>query len=115
MGKHTPFRFKPQQQPLPPQVFALDRFGKVIEKGHLVMFHNDVDMICEVTDIGPILQPNAPQGMVQIMLRAQVPVMTAAAQPSRLLAVCGETEEYRAAREGAAKNGDVEPEKEPGA
>jgi hypothetical protein len=100
----SPFRpFK--SLPARPPSIAIDRLGKMIEPGHLVMFNSPEDLIFEVADVRPVLNPGIPGGQqaIQILLRAEFPVMFLAAQPNRGMVIIGETQAKIAAR--AANNG----------
>lgn len=102
-NKSHPFGRLPQQPPRPPMV-AIDRFGKMIEAGHLVMFHNEVDLILEVVSVGPVLNPSIQGGQaIQIVLRGQFPVMCAPAQANQGFCIVGESQARIAER--AAGNG----------
>jgi hypothetical protein len=77
-----------------PPAVALDRFGKVLEAGHLVLFHPGEDLVFEVVDVRPVLNPNAPAGRaMQVTLRAAFPVQTVAALPDRGMVIVGESQE----------------------
>ena len=100
----SPFKALP---PRPPSV-AIDRLGKMIEPGHLILFHNDEDLIFEVLDVRPVLNPGVPDGAqaIQVMLKAEFPVAFLAAQPNRAMVIIGESQARVAAR--AENNGKVE-------
>lgn len=99
------------QPPRPPSI-ALDRMGKLIEAGHLVMFHAEEDLVFEVVSVGPVLHPGAPAGQaIQIMLAAQFPVMTQAATPNRGFVIVGESKTRLDAQAKAANNGNGELER----
>src|SRR3990172_2040272 len=72
---------------------AIDRLGKLIEPGHLILFHTDEDLIFEVVDVRPVLNPGVPAGMqaMQVVLRAEFPVSFLAAQPNRAMVIIGES------------------------
>lgn len=86
---------------------AVDRFGKQIEQGHLIMFHMEEDLIFEVISVGPVLNPAVPGGnAIQVVLAAQFPVMFQPAAPNRTMVVVGETKariDAAAARNGGGK------------
>lgn len=100
MGKSpfSPFR---QAPPPIPQV-AIDRLGKIIEQGHLVLYHSPDDMIYEVVDLRPVLNPSMPNAM-QVTLQTQFNVLIQAAVPSRAFIIVGESAARQQAR--AAGNG----------
>lgn len=103
MNKSNPFGRMPTQPPRPPMV-AVDRFGKQIEAGHLIMFHMEEDLIFEVVSVGPVLNPSIQGGQaIQVVLAAQFPVMFQPAFPNRTMVVCGETKARIEAQAG--KNG----------
>ena len=90
----------------PPQIpkVAIDRFGKLIEPGHLVMFHPGEDLIFEVVHVGPVLNPSVQGGQaIQAVLRAEFPVQFMPAQPNRGMVIVGESKARIDAQ--AASNG----------
>ena len=100
----SPFRALP---PRPPSV-AIDRLGKMIEPGHLILFHTEEDLIFEVVDVRPVLNPGLPQGTqaMQVLLRAEFPVGFLAAQPNRAMVIIGESKariEAKATNNGQAQ------------
>lgn len=103
-GKSNPFG-RIQTQPMRPLMVAIDRFGKQIEAGHLVMFHMEEDPIFEVVSVGPALNPSLPGGQaIQVMLQAKFPVMFQPAAANRTMVICGESKARQEAM--AARNGD---------
>lgn len=98
----SPFKAQP---PRPPSI-ALDRFGHMIEVGHIVLFHHGEDLAFEVVDVRPVLNPGAPAQTIQIMLKAEFPVQTLAAMPNRGFVIVGESQARLAAK--AADNGKPE-------
>lgn len=82
-------------RPQPPML-ALDRLGKSIEAGHLVLFHNMEDLIFEVTEVHPVLDPGMRMAdgsvVMQVGLVTQVPLRIRAAEPSGSLVIIGETQ-----------------------
>lgn len=114
MGKQPPFRFNPRgQQPSAPPYIALDRFGKMLEPGHLVMFHSTEDLIFEVIAVEPVLSANLPQGQqgIRVTLSSKFPVEFFAAMPNRSMVLIGETQERIALR--AQQNGNAAAVPEP--
>ena len=57
-----------------------DRFGSPMTKGSHVLFRPAVDVIYQIVDLKPILDPRAPVGTIQALLVAQIPVMFQAGQ-----------------------------------
>lgn len=111
----NPFRsIKGGLPPMPPRMpmVVLDRFGKGVEAGHLVLFHNNEDLVFEVTDVRPILNPamqaNGVQAM-QITLAAQFPVHYSAGQANRDIAIVGESQRRLAERAASNGHGDIAP------
>lgn len=105
--KGNPFGRIAPQPPRPPMV-AIDRFGKQIEAGHLIMFHMEEDPIFEVVSVGPALNPSLPGGQaIQVVLQAKFPVMFQPAAANRTMVICGETQariEAMAARNGGGQS-----------
>jgi hypothetical protein len=90
---------------------ALDRMGRLIEPGHLVLYHAPVDCIFQVVSVTPVLNPALVAGgqqAMQVTLYAQFPVQMASAVPSSSLVIIGETEARMKAQAKAA--GDGQPE-----
>lgn len=54
---------------------AIDRIGQPIETGALVMYRPPFDLIYEVHDVKPVLDPRQPVGVVQAVLSCSVPVL----------------------------------------
>lgn len=93
------------QIPQLPRV-AVDRFGKLIESGHLVMFHSVEDLIFEVVNVGPVLNPGVQGGQaVQAVLTATFPVQFLPGMPNRGMVIVGESKARLDAK--AANNGKV--------
>ena len=90
MGK-SPFRPFPQP-PLQTPSIAVDRLGRVIEEGHLLYFHTADPLALEVVDVRKVLNPTAPNGMMQIRVRAEFAVHVMPAEPSRQLTIIGKTQ-----------------------
>lgn len=99
--------FSPFKQPPPrPPSVALDRFGKIVEPGHLVLVHSNVDLLFEVVDVRPVLNPSVAQGQaMQVTIRAHFPVQILSAHPSEGFVIVGESQarlEAKAANNGSA-------------
>jgi hypothetical protein len=56
------------------QLAARDRFGKPIDKDTLVLYRPENDVIYQVTDVRPIMDPRLPPG-VKVTLKATVNLM----------------------------------------
>ena len=94
MSRDRVFKMPENRPPMPPAI-AIDRLGKLIEAGHLILFHAEEDLIFEVTDVRPVLNPGmvaAGKGAMQITLAAKFPVQCAAAVANRGMVIVGETE-----------------------
>ncbi len=63
------------------QTGARDRFGNAIEAGDKIAFHPDIDVIVDVLSVTPVLDPNAPAGIVEFVVSATFPVRINANQP----------------------------------
>lgn len=71
------------------QVKILDRFANPIEKGSLVMWRTPFDLVWEVKDVVPVLDPNMPVGIVRYILECAVPVDLNPQVPQMAMTVCG--------------------------
>jgi hypothetical protein len=49
---------------------ALDRLGRKLQKGALVVWRPEQETVWEVVDIAPVLDPSAPQGFIRVTLAA---------------------------------------------
>ena len=90
----------------PPQIplVGVDRLGKLIEPGHLVLFHPGDDLIFEVLSVGPVLNPGIQNGKaIQVVLSATFPVQFMPATPNRGMVIVGESKARLEAK--AANNG----------
>jgi hypothetical protein len=110
----SPFKGFPQATrqpvgPMAPPPVALDRFQNVIQKGHLVLYCNDIDLVFEVVDVQPSMDPTQ-QGQMRVMLRAEFPIMVNRAQPTGRFSVCGMTQAMQQQMAAAARNGGPIPE-----
>lgn len=68
---------------------VLDRFGKPITPGALVLWRAPFDMVCEVTAVTPVLDPRFPPGLVQLVVTMTAPVQAAMGAPQMGLVVVG--------------------------
>jgi len=73
------------------KVRVLDRFAVAIKKGDLVLWTPPHQLVYEVVDVQPILQPiaNQPIGQVQITLELKAPVVFMVEQPAMGVVVVG--------------------------
>jgi hypothetical protein len=62
-------------------VHAVDRLGRRLEPGDLVLLHSELDLIFQVASITPILDPKHPSGYVRLLCRAEVPITMPAGSP----------------------------------
>ena len=69
---------------------ALDRFGRVLKAGQLVLYRPPMDLIFEVVSVGSALDPRAPQGAITLALYAKVPVSCAPGVPLGEIVIVGE-------------------------
>ena len=118
---HRPFKgFRNQNRggmpPIPPAT-ALDRFGHVVEPGHIVLFNSPEDLAFEAVDVTPLLNPGLPPGqrMMNVVLQARFPVTIMGAMPNRGLVIVGETEARIAAQVADNGAGRQEPPDQPAA
>ena len=58
-----------------------DRFGVAIKAGMKVLYRPNVDMIFDVVDVRPVLDPRMPPGIATIVLQAAAPVTARVGQP----------------------------------
>ena len=68
-----------------------DRFNRPLAKHQLVLYHPEVDVVYQITDVIPVMDPRIP-GMVRLMLTAIVPLATRAGQPTAPLVIVGEAD-----------------------
>lgn len=68
---------------------ARDRFGKAIQRDHLVMYDPEAPCIYKVTDVRPVMDPRTP-GLIKLTLEALVPLTVMVNQPVTRLFVIGE-------------------------
>lgn len=64
-----------------PHALPRDRFGVAIRPGMKVLYRPNVDMIFDVVDVRPVLDPRLPPGVVTIVLQAAAPVSVRIGQP----------------------------------
>lgn len=67
-----------------------DRFGTALVVGQHVLFHPAVDVIYQIAELKPILDPRAPTGSIQCVLVASVPMGLMAGQVHQLLVALGD-------------------------
>lgn len=67
----------------------LDRFSKPISEGAQVLVELDITPMMVVVGVRPVLEPNAPPGLIKLQLVAQVEMMCVANSPSPNLVVVG--------------------------
>ena len=101
MSKTSPFRSIPP----PPPAIALDRFGNLLEPGHLVMYRPELDTIFEVVEVAPEIHPSAPKGTMRVILAAQFPIGVPYATPINRLVICGKSHARVQAEQMTAQNG----------
>ena len=65
----------------PINALPLDRFGRPIQIGAMVAYHSPVDLVFQVANTRPILDPQARPGLVEVTLSVQFPVNVMARQP----------------------------------
>lgn len=91
-----PPEFRGPVGPTAPPV-ALDRLGREIVPGALVLLeHNATDIVFQVAAVKPLLLPDAPQGAMEVVLVATVPITMGRAQPSSRMFVVGYPDEVPA-------------------
>jgi hypothetical protein len=56
------------------EVPALDRFGQPLVVGSFVLYHPSVDLMFQVTEVKPVLDPRAPTGLVTVTLAVEIPI-----------------------------------------
>lgn len=76
------------------QIAPLDRFGVPIRPGDLVTWRGPVthDLIWEVRDVVPVLEPNVPAGVCRVTLICTSPVAVRAHQPEISMIRVGRTQ-----------------------
>lgn len=71
------------------QVAARDRFGRVIKEGDRIILKTDVDLIFDVTSIGPVLDPQMAPGLLRLNLAVAFPLNVIGNQPYMQALVVG--------------------------
>lgn len=74
-------------------VNVLDRLAAPIRKGDLVIWQPPFDLVFNVLDVGPNLDPNVPPGVVRVVLQATVPLDVPAGQPQMKMIRVGSEKE----------------------
>lgn len=72
------------------EITGLDRFGHRLTMGSLALFRPPNDLVFEVTEVKPILDPRAPVGLVQLTLVAKCPVTMKVNEPAGNIVRVGE-------------------------
>lgn len=85
---------------LPPR----DRMNNPIGRGHLVVYHPAVDIIYQVMDVIPVMDPRQP-GTVRLHLMATVPLTVPVNRPIAELLICGINAEAEMAKGPGAADG----------
>lgn len=70
----------------------IDRFAAPIRKGSLVMWHPPFDLVYQVDDVVPVLDPRVQAGVVQMTLSITIPVQAVVGQPAMGMVVVGSTD-----------------------
>jgi hypothetical protein len=65
----------------PLNAFPRDRFNNRIGKGQKVLYRNPHDLVWDVVDVQPVLDPRAPTNAVRVVLMATVPIVCPGNQP----------------------------------
>lgn len=68
-----------------------DRFNNDIEVGHRVMLKTDVDLMFDVIAITPEMNPQAPAGILNVMLTATFPMAVRAGVPYAKVIIIGKS------------------------
>jgi len=66
------------------QASAIDRINQKIEVGSLVVYRPPCDLIFEVLDIAPVLNPNEPPGKIKLVLSTILPDLVVMANVRQL-------------------------------
>lgn len=64
-----------------PRVFPSDRFGAPVTPGSHILFRPTYDFVYEVLDVKPVLDPNAPPGMINLVLASETTITIPAGTP----------------------------------
>lgn len=64
-----------------PMALPRDRFAVAIKPGMKVLYRPNVDMIFDVVDVRPVLDPRLPPGVVTVVLQGAAPVSVRVGQP----------------------------------
>lgn len=99
---------KVQSGVIPPR----DRFGNAIQPGDLVVYHPPVDLVFQVKDVKPVMDPRAPQGLVNVVLVVEVPVGVNVSQVTGNFIRVGRIQEQVEAGESVSESSAEEPTSE---
>lgn len=69
---------------------VLDRFNNPIPVGGMVIYHPPVDLVYQVVDVRPVMDPRAPKGLATVTLQVQFPIQVPFGHPNmQLLCIAG--------------------------
>lgn len=80
------------------QAGARDRFNNIIEGGQKLLYKTPYDLIFDVVSVAPVLDPQAPPGMMDVMLTVTFPlrVMANQANPGAVIVAKAQPQEQPA-------------------
>ncbi len=95
------------------QVSPLDRFQNPIRMGDKVLYKTPYDLIFTVQAITPVLNPNVPPGLMDVILTVTVPLRVAANQPNPNAVIVQQQEQTQASGPVSLPTSDPEGDAEP--
>lgn len=75
------------------QLTARDRLNQPIRPGQQVLFHANLDVVMQVLQVSPVLDPRAPQGIVEITVSATFKVQAMVGQPTPQVVIIAQPEQ----------------------
>ena len=79
------------------QAAPVDRFNRKIEVGQKILLSTPVDLVFDVVGIAPVLDPQAPPGLINVQVTVTVPITCQANRPAQNVVIIGEGQPQAAA------------------
>ena len=74
------------------QAAPVDRFNRKIEVGQKILLSTPVDLVFDVVGIAPVLDPQAPPGLINVQVTVTIPITCQANRPAQNVVIIGETQ-----------------------
>lgn len=88
------------------QAAAVDRFNRKIEVGQKLLVSTPVDLVFDVVGIAPVLDPQAPPGLINVQVTVTVPITVQANRPAQNVIIIGEAAPQATAADSTQKADD---------